>query len=156
MKSYAFAVLASAAAAISADTLEFVNYAARYNKAYDVVNEFKSRSELFEQNHKLISEHNSTKGQNFLFGHNQFSDWTDEEYQAILTYKVPENYENHNRNVEVSNESNSLETVNWVEHGAVTPVMDQGHCGASWAFSTTGVLESAHFVATGELLSFSE
>ena len=97
------------------------------------------------QNHKIISEHNNTNGQNFLLGHNQFSDWTDEEYQAILTHIVPENYANENRNVEVSIESDLPNYVNWVEAGGVVPVKDQGRCGSCWAFSATGVLEGAHF-----------
>ena len=90
MKYSAIAALASVAAAISTEKLDFANYVARFNKFYGNIEEFMARFKRFVHHHRIISEHNTTSGPSFILGHNQFSDWTDAEYAAILGYVRPE------------------------------------------------------------------
>ena len=53
-------------------------------------------------------------------------------------------------------ESSYPTDINWIDAGAVTPVKSQGGCGSCWAFGTIVAYEGANFIATGELISFSE
>ena len=88
---------------------------------------------------------------------NQFADWTDEEYQQLLSFKPDLSKKPQNSSSETAQDIDDLpDSINWVTEGMVSAVKDQGSCGSCWSFSTTGSIESAHQIATGEALLLSE
>eukprot|EP00636_Phaeomonas_parva_P015293 CAMPEP_0118881596 /NCGR_PEP_ID=MMETSP1163-20130328/21020_1 /TAXON_ID=124430 /ORGANISM="Phaeomonas parva, Strain CCMP2877" /LENGTH=353 /DNA_ID=CAMNT_0006818413 /DNA_START=170 /DNA_END=1231 /DNA_ORIENTATION=+ len=48
------------------------------------------------------------------------------------------------------------DSIDWRDYAAVSPVKDQGQCGSCWTFSTTGAMESHHFLDTGDMVSLAE
>jgi cathepsin L len=145
--------LNSGAHLLTAEDHEFIKYVAEFGKSYGTKAEFEFRSAVFKKKLAAIQEHNASNGTSTV-GVNQFSDMTDAEFKRLLGYK-------HEKRVAsqmpvVLDTTNLADDLDWRTKGAVTPVKNQGMCGSCWAFSTTGAVEGAEFVATGKLTSYSE
>jgi C1A family cysteine protease len=133
---------------------QFMDYVSQYGKSYGTTAEFEFRKAVFAQRLQDIEEHNSNNEMTSTVGINLFSDFTSEELKKMMGFKKMETVADVH-SAEFSTE-NLAESIDWRTLGAVTPVKDQGQCGSCWSFSTTGAMEGAHHLATGNLISLSE
>lgn len=134
------------------------------------------RLHIWWSNHERIEAHNNQDTKpTYALGHNEYSDLSQDEFSRrfrLGKYSgTPElakekilglagsGVETARRHLNENVQQLPLQVpdyVNWVALGGVTPVKNQGSCGSCWAFSTTGSLEGAKFIKTGELVSLSE
>ncbi|EGC32858.1 hypothetical protein DICPUDRAFT_98747 [Dictyostelium purpureum] len=135
----------------------FLGWMKKHNKAYHH-HEFNDKYQTFKDNMDFIHNWNSKESDTVL-GLNRFADLTNEEYKKtylgmsinvnLRANQVPMNGLNFERFTGPS-------SIDWRQNGAVAYVKDQGHCGSCWAFATTGAVEGAHQIKTGNMVTFSE
>merc|ERR1719276_243035 len=155
------AALATAALNMNTATLEsdlltegdyqFMQFVSEHGRSYATKAEFQFRSKVFKTALAEIEAINAENGTHTV-GVNFLADRTTEEKKKLNGYRASQRV----RTPTLFNTTELADEVNWVTKGAVTPVKNQGQCGSCWSFSTTGSVEGAMFMATGNLVSLSE
>jgi len=126
----------------------------KFAKVYDSQEHEARAYRVFVKNVWYI-EYINAQNLTYTFGVNQFTDLTTDEFKAATscgafmegwnkTYAMGTTAEEHER--ARAKRAGGSGGVDWVTQGKVTAVKNQGQCGACWAFSTTGAVETAYAV----------
>lgn len=135
---------------------EFEHFVKQWGKDYGSDEQWEHRFQVFSGNLANIEKTNA-EDHGFTLGITRFADLTGSEVASMYGgYDKPDNTSMNFLGSDRYSGKDLPDTVDWTQKGAVTPVKDQGHCGSCWAFSSTGALEGAWQIATGNLVSLSE
>jgi hypothetical protein len=147
-------LLASAAVA-AGDSPSFAAWSRSNGRSYSSTSELVYRRSIYAANVATIDAHNA-RNASWLMGVNQFSDLTGAEFKSGFTGGYKPAPPSARGPVWEPSIIDAPVSVDWRTRGAVTPVKDQGGCGSCWAFSATGAIEGAHFIASKKLADLSE
>ncbi|KAH7666328.1 Fruit bromelain protein [Dioscorea alata] len=133
-----------------------------HNKTYKDPTEHEHRCCVYQTNVNFIERFNS-HAFSFNLTDNCFADLTNEEFLQTHrclgtsldeTKKAQQNQMKKNPNCPNISDKPS---VDWRDHGAITPVKDQQQCGSCWAFSAVASIEAANKIKNNAtLVSLSE
>ncbi|GLT92049.1 hypothetical protein SLE2022_099080 [Rubroshorea leprosula] len=133
----------------------FTLFKSKYGKTYASQEEHDFRFRIFKANLRRAKRH-QLLDPSAVHGVTKFSDLTPSEFRRQFLGLKKLHLPSDAQKAPILPTNNLPTDFDWRDHGAVTAVKDQGSCGSCWSFSTTGALEGAHYLETGELVSLSE
>ena len=132
----------------------FQRFIQDFTRRYDSIDELYMRFKHFENNLHFIQEFHREE-RNMTLGITPYADMSHEEWRDSMGFHAfPSRYSC--QTYEGSYDGELPSSVDWRKNNAVTPVKNQEQCGSCWAFSTTGAVEGAWAISTGNLVSLSE
>ncbi|ELR17807.1 papain family cysteine protease subfamily protein [Acanthamoeba castellanii str. Neff] len=153
------------ASASSDDPLRgvFADWMRTHAKSYSN-EEFVFRWNVWRENHRFIEEHNR-QNHSYHLAMNQFGDLTADEFRTIYTAPAsdsdaaPTPKEDNATSEAAAAPAHARRhpaSLDWRTWGGVQAVKNEGSCGASYAFSAVGALETAYWRAHNTLPDLSE
>ncbi|XP_061192572.1 digestive cysteine proteinase 1-like [Saccostrea echinata] len=134
----------------------FIKHKQKHAPKYSSIKEHAQRQHIFRQNVRFIHSKNRA-ALGFSLAVNHLADKSKEEIQLMNGYRYTPG---HHGGLAFDTSKYSVkdipDTMDWRLHGAVTPVKDQAVCGSCWSFGTTGTIEGAYFLKTGNLVRLSQ
>nr|QBH22537.1 papain-family protein [Oldenlandia affinis] len=139
----------------------FREWKENHGKVYEEYSlEWEKRFRIFHENLKYVMEKNRVKKKSqsqHVLGLNKFADLTNEEFRKKYLSRVKNaKRDRPRRKKSMAISCEAPYSLDWRKHGVVTGVKDQGQCGSCWSFSSTGAIEGANAIVTGDLISLSE
>ncbi|XP_029638963.1 digestive cysteine proteinase 1 [Octopus sinensis] len=134
----------------------FEEFKQKHSKSYNNEKEHSKRKHHFLQNLRYIDSKNRA-GLTYTLAVNHLADYSEAELKVLRGYKSS-GQKNNGLPFDESliHDSSIPESKDWRLEGAVTQVKDQAVCGSCWSFGTTGTIEGAYFLKTGNLVRLSQ
>ncbi|ELR19607.1 papain family cysteine protease subfamily protein [Acanthamoeba castellanii str. Neff] len=145
---------------------EFNAWARQNGRSY-AAQEFGYRYNVWRDNAAYVEHFNANANASFTVGLNDLADMTLDEVARVYTGLAPAANpftDASSPAAPVVDDETELERVarqlpasyDWRNAGAVTPVKNQGSCGACYTFSANAAIEGMYKIAAGQLTSLSE